>query len=68
MLPGLEFDGLVERKSLPVVPPHVEYRLTPLGQEAAQHVEVMVDWIEENLPKIVSRRREIGNVAPMNLD
>ncbi|MBV7524669.1 helix-turn-helix transcriptional regulator [Pseudomonas sp. PDM29] len=65
-LQGLEFDGLIDRKSLPVVPPHVEYSLTPLGQEAAQHLEAMVDWIEENLPKIMSRRREVGNFAPRN--
>lgn len=55
-LQGLESDGLIKRKSLPVVPPHVEYSLTPLGQEAAQLLEVMVDWIEENLPQIMSWR------------
>ena len=56
-LQELEADGLINRKSLPVVPPHVEYRLTPLGQEAAEHLEVMVNWIEEKIPQIMAVRR-----------
>lgn len=56
-LQELEADGLVNRKSLPVVPPHVEYRLTPLGREAAEHLEVMVNWIEEKIPQIMAVRR-----------
>lgn len=55
-LQELEADGLVNRKSLPVVPPHVEYRLTPLGREAAEHLEVMVNWIEEKIPQIMAVR------------
>lgn len=66
-LQALELDGLIARKSLPVVPPHVEYSLTPLGQEAAKHLEVMVDWIENNLPEIMSRRREAQASSPENL-
>ena len=66
-LQALELDGLIARKSLPVVPPHVEYSLTPLGQEAAQHLEVMVDWIENNLPEIMSRRREAQASSLENL-
>ncbi|MBM3107299.1 helix-turn-helix transcriptional regulator [Pseudomonas sp. V1] len=65
-LQALELDGLIARKALPVVPPHVEYSLTPLGQEAAQHLEVMVDWIENNLPEIMSRRREAQASSPEN--
>jgi len=57
-LQGLDGDGLVLRRSLPVVPPHVEYSLTPLGQEAAQRVQALVDWIEEKLPAIMAFRRE----------
>lgn len=57
-LQGLEGDGFVARHSLPVVPPHVEYRLTPLGQEVATHVQVLADWIEERLPEIMQFRRE----------
>ncbi|CAD5203876.1 winged helix-turn-helix transcriptional regulator [Pseudomonas sp. FEN] len=57
-LQGLEGDGLVHRLSRPVVPPYVEYRLTPLGKAAAAKVEAMVDWIEDNLPEIMQFRRE----------
>ncbi|PJN92536.1 hypothetical protein CNY89_28850, partial [Amaricoccus sp. HAR-UPW-R2A-40] len=33
---ALEADGMVARRAFPVVPPHVEYSLTPLGAEAAR--------------------------------
>jgi DNA-binding HxlR family transcriptional regulator len=52
----LETDGLVDRVSLPVVPPHVEYSLTPLGQEAAARVVELASWIEAHLPQILSER------------
>lgn len=55
-LQGLEGDGFVLRKSFAVVPPHVEYSLTPLGMEVGQRVEALADWIEENLPYIMSGR------------
>ena len=51
-LQQLEGDGLLVRRSYPVVPPHVEYSLTEFGQEAAQHVEALADWIEERLPEL----------------
>ena len=53
-LQWLEADGLVLRQSYPVVPPHVEYSLTALGQEAAEKVELLADWIEGNLPQLMS--------------
>lgn len=53
----LESDGFVDRKSYPVVPPHVEYSLTPLGEEVARQVEALADWIEGNLPRIMDARR-----------
>ena len=50
-LQWLEADGLVSRKAFDVVPPHVEYSLTPFGQEAARHVQALADWIESNMPR-----------------
>jgi DNA-binding HxlR family transcriptional regulator len=52
-LQWLEADGLVERIAYEVVPPHVEYRLTPLGGEAAEKVKELADWIEASLPRIL---------------
>ena len=46
----------MDRKSLPVVPPHVEYRLTPMGEEIALQVETMARWIEGNMPRIMQAR------------
>lgn len=51
-LQWLEGDGLVIRKAYNVVPPHVEYTLTPLGLEAAGKVRDLADWIEINFPAI----------------
>lgn len=53
-LQWLEGDGLVARRALDVVPPHVEYSLTPLGREAAGQVRGLADWIEVNLPRVLA--------------
>jgi DNA-binding HxlR family transcriptional regulator len=54
-LQELEADGFVLRVAHPVVPPHVDYSLTPLGQEAAAHVVALTRFVEENLPRILAR-------------
>ena len=51
-LQQLERDGFVERRALDVVPPHVEYRLTPLGAEVAVLVRALAEWVEGNLPRL----------------
>ncbi|AIR69097.1 winged helix-turn-helix transcriptional regulator [Dickeya fangzhongdai] len=56
----LEGDGLINRVAYDVVPPHVEYSLTPLGKEAAEKVRVLVDWIEDSMPRIADHWRESG--------
>jgi DNA-binding HxlR family transcriptional regulator len=56
-LQNLEQDGFLDRKALPVVPPHVEYRLTPLGEEVAMQVNGLTTWIEQNLPRIMDARQ-----------
>lgn len=65
-LQGLEGDGMVLRVSRPVVPPHVEYSLTPMGEEVARRVEGLVDWIEENLHRILTHRHT-GEPSPATL-
>ena len=51
-LRGLEQDGVVARKVFETVPPHVEYELTAMGQEAATRVYALLGWIEDALPQI----------------
>ncbi|MDP5239822.1 helix-turn-helix domain-containing protein [Uliginosibacterium sp. 31-16] len=55
-LQTLESDGFVERIAYPVVPPHVEYRLSASGEEVALRVEALTDWIEQNLATILGAR------------
>lgn len=55
-LQQLEADGLVDRKAMAVVPPHVEYTLTPVGRETALKVHDLVDWIETNIPRLEQNR------------
>lgn len=52
----LEGDGLVLRVAFDVVPPHVEYSLTPLGAEVAAHVVQLATLIESSLPSIMAHR------------
>ena len=57
-LQALEQDGFVNRVSRPVVPPHVEYSLTPLGEQISDRVAALADWIELNLPEVMATREE----------
>ena len=52
----LEGDGLVRRVAHDVVPPHVEYSLTPMGAEVAVHVVQLATLIEASLPTIMAHR------------
>lgn len=54
----LSQDGMVERRAHDVLPPHVDYTLTPLGREAALKIRDLADWIELNLPAIVRSQAE----------
>ncbi|SBW28471.1 Redox-sensing transcriptional regulator QorR [Citrobacter europaeus] len=57
-LQALEQDGFINRVSYPVVPPHVEYSLTPLGEQVSDKVAALADWIELNLPQVLAQRDE----------
>jgi DNA-binding HxlR family transcriptional regulator len=49
----LEGDGLVHREAYPVVPPHVEYRLTRLGVDLVDRLVPLVAWSVEHAPGAV---------------
>lgn len=51
----LEADGLVTRHAHNVVPPHVDYSLTPLGAEVSVRVLALAGWIESNLPRLLAK-------------
>ena len=53
----LEADGFITRRAHDVVPPHVEYSLTPLGREVAERVAGLAHWIEDNLERIGPERQ-----------
>lgn len=61
-LQWLEGDGMVNRHSFNTVPPHVEYTLTPLGEQAAEKVQDLADWLEVNLPAILQSRESLQSV------
>jgi DNA-binding HxlR family transcriptional regulator len=43
----LERDGVVARHVFPVVPPKVEYSLTPLGERLCPALNELIIWAEE---------------------
>lgn len=55
-LQTLERDGFVDRDAKPVIPPRVDYGLTPLGEEAARRVEALARWTESRVPAVEEAR------------
>ncbi|WP_324788698.1 helix-turn-helix domain-containing protein [Streptomyces sp. H51] len=62
----LERDGLVERTVHPVVPPRVEYELTPLGATLHDTIRSLVVWTEEHQAEIASARAEYDRRTAAN--
>lgn len=52
----LERDGIVDRRAYPVIPPRVEYSLTPLGQDLAGLLAEIRRWSERHVPEILEAR------------
>ncbi|MEV4759545.1 helix-turn-helix domain-containing protein [Micromonospora sp. NPDC049559] len=55
-LQTLERDGFVRRDAKPVIPPRVDYSLTPLGQEVAEQVWELSRWVERRLDDVFQAR------------
>ncbi|MEV6274770.1 helix-turn-helix domain-containing protein [Nocardia sp. NPDC051832] len=52
----LERDGLVRRTVFPVVPPRVDYELTPLGAGLHETIQALVSWTETHQREISAAR------------
>jgi DNA-binding HxlR family transcriptional regulator len=57
-LRGLERDGLVRQTQRPSKAPHVEYDLTPLGQELLAQVDRLMEWIRGHGNEIARSRED----------
>lgn len=55
-LRGLERDGIVTRTIHPVIPPRVEYTLTPMGRTLLCTIGQLVAWTDAHLPEIEAAR------------
>ncbi|HLH58404.1 MAG TPA: helix-turn-helix domain-containing protein [Streptosporangiaceae bacterium] len=51
-LRGLERDGLVSRTLHPVIPPRVDYELTPMGRTLLETIEQLIDWADSHVEQI----------------
>ena len=67
-LRALEAHAMISREVFPVVPPRVEYRLTPLGQSLNAPLAELCDWVERHgveLERTVARQAaRLKRVAP----
>ena len=55
-LQTLERDGFVHRHAYPEIPPRVEYKLTPMGDEVAERIVALAVWIEGSLSRVSAAR------------
>ncbi|MCX4754507.1 winged helix-turn-helix transcriptional regulator [Kitasatospora purpeofusca] len=62
-LQTLERDGFVLREAHPVIPPRVDYSLTPLGLEAAEYVSALAHWVEARMLAVTDAREEYDGRA-----
>jgi len=53
----LERDGLVARTVYPVIPPRVDYELTPLGASLLEAIGPLVTWTRSNRDRIAAARQ-----------
>jgi DNA-binding HxlR family transcriptional regulator len=57
-LRDLERNGLVHREVYPVVPPMVEYSLTPLGETLNEVLKKLCNWSTENFHYVEAAREK----------
>ncbi len=52
----IEADGLISRTVYPVVPPKVEYSLTPTGVSLVPLINRLTEWAQANMSEIMTHR------------
>jgi DNA-binding HxlR family transcriptional regulator len=57
-LRGLERDGIVTRTMYPVIPPRVDYALTPMGATLQEAACTLIRWAQSHLEEIDTARAE----------
>jgi DNA-binding HxlR family transcriptional regulator len=57
----LERDGLVTRYVHPVIPPRVDYQLTPLGGSLLEKICGIWDWVETHMGEMETARRQFDH-------
>lgn len=67
-LRGLERDGLVKRTVRAVMPPHVEYELTPLGRSLTEPVTALGLWASRHITDIDAARAAFDERAAVHED
>ncbi|HSB70677.1 MAG TPA: helix-turn-helix domain-containing protein [Candidatus Methylomirabilis sp.] len=64
-LRNLERNGLVDRQVYPVVPPKVEYSLTPLGRTLIEPLRALCEWAEKHLEDLEEARARHEGPRPV---
>ncbi|NAS23282.1 transcriptional regulator [Herbidospora sp. NEAU-GS84] len=62
-LRGLERDGLVTRTVHAVVPPRVDYELTPLGRSLEGVVDAITAWADSHIGDVLAARGSYDSKA-----
>lgn len=67
-LRGLERDGVVTRTVYPVVPPRVDYDLTPTGHTLLATVRQLVEWAEDHTGDIDAARAQYDTRVALSFE
>lgn len=66
-LRDLERDGLVVRTAYPVIPPRVEYSLTPLGRTLQAPLNALAAWAQEHMTEIHAAQAAFDRSSPKKI-
>lgn len=62
-LRNLEHSGLVHREVYPVIPPKVEYSLTPLGETLLDPILAIKRWSQTYMDEVIAAREQFAETT-----